>query len=469
MSGPTVPLPPALAEEDDDNDLHKYLLILRRYWLLVAGLLVAGAVFGYVRYSVKPRLYRAETIIQIERRSLAAQLGSDATTAVESRDDEQFYPTQYRLLQSHSLAERVVKRLRWQEDPRFGSAAATAGLAQGLLRNLGISPLRDTQLVAISYRSSDPEIAARVANGFAEAYIDWTLETRQTATSRAAEFLAREIDELKAAIRDKDRQIKEFSREASLNETLNEAMRKRIEADSRYRELARADPGAVTEISALPTVAELKQERARLEREYEAKLETFKPSWPAMVELKAEIDKERTYLTEVQAEELDKLRRKALGEYQAAVREEADLQAEIDGLPGTALASSEQAVELANLQRELGLRQTRLEGILQRQSDTQVESRLQEQGYTANVRIVDRALVPTRPVEPNLRRSVATGGGGGLALGVGLAFLLGFLDRTVKDSEEVERLTGLPTLGVIPDVSKDRSYGPRYGYGRRRK
>ncbi|HUP24733.1 MAG TPA: Wzz/FepE/Etk N-terminal domain-containing protein, partial [Thermoanaerobaculia bacterium] len=267
-------------------DLHAYAAIVRRHWILVVLLALLGGLAGYLKYAMTPRLYQAETIIQIQRRSLASRIGNEAG-GLEGYIDAEYYPTQFALLRSRGLAEKVVRHLRLDETTAFNRAAsrasleaegrsgaasdeaALAGLATNLLGGLRVNPIPQTQLVQIQFHSPDPEMAAKVANAFADAYIDWTIESRQSSTSSAAEFLGREIEQLKAAIQEKDRQIKELSKSVnllpleggtdalrvrleSLNESLSAAVRKRIEREARRHELLRASPDTVAEVEASP-------------------------------------------------------------------------------------------------------------------------------------------------------------------------------------------------------------------------
>src|SRR4029079_5932412 len=145
-----------------------------------------------VRYAMTPKAYRAATMIQIERGGLATLTGGQ-NPWLENYWNLEYYPTQYRLLQSRGLAERVVKNLRLNEDPAFNPGAASAkstgltaeddramlgALAGGVMGGLEVNPIKNTQLVELAYTSNSAELAARVANGVADAYIDWGIETR---------------------------------------------------------------------------------------------------------------------------------------------------------------------------------------------------------------------------------------------------------------------------------------------------
>src|SRR4029077_7622606 len=125
------------------------------------------------------------------------------------------------------------------------------------------------------------------------------------------------------------------------------------------------------------------------------------------------------------------------------------------------------AVEYTNLKTEIQTRRELLDELMRRQSETEVAVRLQDT-RESNVHIIDKALVPGGPFRPSLRQDLSYGLLLGLLLGLGGAFLIEFLDRTVKSPEEIERRLGLATLAVIQDIAdggKAYGYASRYGYG----
>ena len=466
------------------------MAVLRQRWLLIVILVVAGLGVGYFRYSVTPRLYRAVAVVQINRQILSAQI-SGIEPLLQNWWNAEYYPTQYRLLRSRGLAEKVVVDLELDRDGDFlgqsagavseDDSAAIANMASRLLGGLEIDPIEGTQLVEIEYRSRDPVFAALAANGFADGFINWGIEDRRLLADSATKFLSTQIDELKAQIEEKDRLLKERQAAdslpavdtsgdasegplASLSASYTLAVRKRIEKEARYRELLTTPPETVAERESAGTISRLQREQEARQRSYASQLKTYKPEWPGMVELEEEIERAAEDLDKVIQAAATEARQSSNAELQAALRAEEQLLGEIRKLRGDALESSSRTVELQNLRRELENRQSQLEGVLERQSRTEVQARLQAEGET-NVRIVDSAIVPKSPFQPNLGNDLSTGTGAGLLLGIACAFLFSFLDRSIKTSEEMERLTGLPTLGVVADIAagKKRGYG-YYGY-----
>jgi capsular exopolysaccharide synthesis family protein len=501
----SVPEPQQQPEHTSEINLAEWLQVLRRRWILLVATSLIGVSAASVHYAMTPKVYQATAILQIERRSLTPLVGSQ-TPWLEDWWNMEYYPTQYKLLESRGLAERVVRNLRLSEDPFFnpggrplgalvagspavaGNPAAEADLtvlgqlANRLRGGLVVDPVRSTQLVNLTYRSTNPDFAARAANGFAEAFIDWGIENRSTTAGNASNFLTSQIETLKKEIKDKESQIQTVSRTSdivelesgsnvtmqrleALNKSYSDSLRERIEMEARYRELMNLPKERIAESLSDGLYTELQRKQLDMERDYEIGLKTYKKDFPKMVELQAAIEKGRQHLAGVVQEMVEKARQSANAEYQTAMRQEKALEQEMRSLKSEALDESSASVEYRNLSVELDTRRNLLDQVLKAQSETEVTARLQGT-KESNIRVVDRALAPGGPSSPNLKQDLTGGLLFGLVFGVGLVLLLEYLDRTVKTSEQVERLLGLPTLAVVPDINDTGSgYGGYRGYG----
>ncbi|HEV3077232.1 MAG TPA: polysaccharide biosynthesis tyrosine autokinase [Thermoanaerobaculia bacterium] len=488
-----------LPEPESEFNLAEYLGMVRRHWKLVAAAALACMAAGAIHYSITPKAYSATATIQIERRSLAPALSTQAPW-LESYFDAEYYPTEYKLLESRGLAERVVKRLDLLSDPAFNpgaagrnaSRAATAEDDQAVLGNLAervrsglaVEPVRNTQLVEITYRAASPTFATRAANAFADAFIDMGIEYRFTSAGKTSTFLSSQIETLKKEIEDKEAKLQAFSRRTdivtmepssnvtiqrlnALNASYIEAKNARIDKESTYRSLLTAPPETIADSLQPGPVGNLRSEELRLEREYDAQLKVYKPEWPAMAALKSEIEKSKQHLAATIKEAVDTARKSAYTSYDTALRQEHSIEAEINKLKSQAMDQNSQAAEFQNLGGDIKTSRELLDKLQREQSENEVQARLQDTRDT-NVHVVDRAMVPGGPFYPSLRKDVSYGMLFGLLLGVGTALLIEFLDRTVKTAEEVERRIALPTLAVIQDIDdagKAYGYYGRYGYG----
>ncbi|HKH47640.1 MAG TPA: polysaccharide biosynthesis tyrosine autokinase [Thermoanaerobaculia bacterium] len=497
---PFFPEEPASPDRQEaELNVSEYLGMVRRHWKLVALAVLVAVVAASVHFAITPKEYMASSTIQIERRNLSP-VGSATSPWYENFWNLEFYPTQYELLQSRGLAERVVRSLDLMVDPQFNPGAvatkertgattaeedeATLGrLALQLKGGLSVEPVRSTQLVRLSFRSSSPEFAAKAANAFAESFIDMGVEDRYASAGKASTFLSSQIETLKQEIDEREAQLQAFSRTSdivtldpksnvtlqrleNLNMALMDAKKERIQKESRYFEVMNGPPEAVADILAPGVIGGLRTQQIQMEQEYQTKLKTFKPEWPEMVSLKTQIEEGRQHIDSVTREMVQKVRSSASADYQGVLRQEQSLASELETIKKQAIDQSSSAVQFTNLKVEIETRRELLDELLRQQSETEVAVRLQDT-RESNVRIIDQALVPAGPFSPSLRKDLTYGLLIGLLIGVGAALLIEFLDRTVKTPEEVERRFGLATLAVIQDIADvGKTYGySAYGYG----
>jgi len=479
-------------ETESDFNIAEYWVMVRRHWRLVTAISITALAASAVHYSITPKEYMASSILRIERRSLTPMLGGQ-NPWMENYWDMEYYPTQYKLLESRGLAERVVRNLDLMSDATFNPGAAihkkeagkptaeddeaTLGrLADQLRGGLTVEPVRNTQLVNLSYRSGSPEFAARAANGFAEAFIDMGIEDRFASAGKASSFLGAQINTLRQEMEDKEKQLQSFSRRSdivtidpssnvllqrleSLNGDYMSVKKLRIEKEARYNELLASPRESVADSASGGVVSDLRKDQLKMESDYETKLKTFKPDWPAMVSLRAEIEKGRQHLAKAVEESYGQAKSAAYAEFQTAQRQEAALQTELQGMKSEAINQSSAAVEYGNLKVEVETRRTLVNELLKKQSETEVAARLQDT-RDSNIHIIDHALVPGGAFRPSLRQDLTYGLLLGFLLGVGSALLIEFMDRTIKTPEQVERRLGLATLAVIPDINEgSRGYG----------
>ncbi len=490
---------PGLQGSEADFDVKDYAFKILRHWRLIALAIVLCLGAAATKFAITPKEFQARTVLQIERRSLTSLVGSQ-NPWLENYWNLEFYPTQERLLQSRGLAEQVVRQLRLTTDPGFGGSAAglesepataaadeaaVANLASGILGGLKVRRIRETQLVELTYRANTAEKAARLANGFAQAFIDLGIESRGVTAGKASSFLTSEIEKLRSEIADKETQLQEVGRRTdivaldpesnttllrlrALNQDFTEAQNQRIRKQAYYRELLATPAATLAENLSGSELTQQRNSLQALEQDYQARLAVYKPEWHEMVDLKNRIEKARQNVTRLVQSRASQAVEAAKGEFQAAERQEAALEKEIGNLRTKTLDQSSSRLEFINLEDEISTRRDLLNQLLQRQSETGVAARLQTT-RASNIRIVDSALVPGGPFRPSLKRNLTLGMGLGILLGIGLAALLELLDRTVKTSEELERVLGLPTLAIIPDVlDMGRAYsyrrGGAYGY-----
>jgi capsular exopolysaccharide synthesis family protein len=439
-----------------------------------------------------PPLFRATTVVDVEKdKGSPLDIGTGQAIDFWGYNPE-FVPTQIRLMQSREVAEKVVRRLDLVANPELNppkrGVAAKPGqadddvirLANQLKASMAVVPIRGTNLVELSFTAGSPKLAADIANALASAYIEWNMESKYRVVGQASEFLSKQIEQLKAEVEERERKLQSYSREKdivsvdphtnitlqkleALNRDLSAATSDRVSKEARYYEVQNARPEAIAETLSGGVVTQLRNEQAKLERDYAEKLNLFKPSWPAMLQLQAQIQKGRQNLDAVIQETVAKARETARSEYQTALRREESLKAVLQTQKAEAMTLNTNAIEYNNLKVEVSTKRTLLDTLSKRQSETEVASRLSG-SRESNVRVVDRAVPPTGRFRPSYPKNLLLGLFLGLAGGVGLTFFLEYMDRSLRRLEQVEQQLGLPALGLIPSIG--HGAGDRYGYGR---
>jgi capsular exopolysaccharide synthesis family protein len=214
---------------------------------------------------------------------------------------------------------------------------------------------------------------------------------------------------------------------------------------------------------------QLRTELSKLEREYAEKQAIYKPDWPAMQQLRAQIERTRQHLDNSVASTARKTREIAHNDYLTALRREQSLRLVLQGQRSEAMSLNSSAVGYTNLKVEVDTKRALLDKLLEQQAQTEVSSRLRGQGVST-VQIVERALPPGVRFRPSYRRNALNALFFGALIGIGLAFLLEYLDRSLRTPEQVEQALNLPALGVIPAIGSPAHHGyGRYAYGLRRK
>ncbi|HXH38948.1 MAG TPA: polysaccharide biosynthesis tyrosine autokinase [Thermoanaerobaculia bacterium] len=485
-------------EPDTASTAAEYWAILVKNRLLIILCALAGtAVALLVSVFSAPR-YRAAVILNVER---------DAGRLFEVTTDGQgygigdpaFLATQVRLMRSREVAERVITRLnllghpdvstaksgffrQLTKNPRAGNSGDLAAAAVRIQNSVTAAPLAGTNLVELAYVGGDPKVTADVANALAEAYIDWSAEAKFQVVGQASRFLGTQIEQLKSDMEQKEAQLHSYGQEKDivsvdpranvtlqklemLNHDYADAVSDRVAKEARNYELQSSTKESVVAASD-PAVAQLRADLGHLQQSYDEKLQMFKPEWPAMKQLKYQIDNTRTALANAVNAAAGKVREDARRELVTAQRREQSAHDELEAQKREAMQLNGNAVEFNNLRNEIETKRSLLESLQKRLAETEVTARLRGE-HVATVRVVDRALVPAKPFVPSYPSNLWNGLVVGLMVGFVLAVGRDLMYRSLHTVEEVEKYLRLPALGVVPTIGRIQGYG--YGYGGRRK
>ncbi|KQM87975.1 exopolysaccharide biosynthesis protein [Sphingomonas sp. Leaf22] len=470
--------------------IRQYLRIALRWRYVILGAVAACVLLGLIVTLLMTPKYTASATVEISRE--ASQVtnfqGVERETSVA---DQEFYQTQYGLLQARSLSERVATQLRLIDDPKFyerfgvssevpafqlvngrypaaGRAIRQRVAGQVLRDHLNISPTRLSRLVDIRFTSPDAEFSARVVNAWSEAFIQTNLERKIQATSYGRNLLQRQLAQQKERLDESQRQLVAYASQqriinlpaqqngdgstaersivaddlASLNAALSQATAERIATEARYREIGRA--GSSSEALRNQAINALRQRRAELAAEYQRLLTQFEPEYPTALAIQSQINQ----LDRSIAGEERRVSGSLEGDYRSAVERERGLQARVEQLKGNYLDLRRRSIQYNIFQQEVDTNRALYEGLLQRFKEIGVAGGV----GVNNIAIVDQAEVPQKPSSPRLLINLAIALLAGLGLGAALAFALEQMDEAIADPAEVERRLGLPLLGSVPKV-----------------
>lgn len=473
-------------------DLAVYWRLAVKYRVLILSCFLGTLAIGAALTLLMTPVYTAQATLQIDREA-ARVFNAEEVAPRESMQGEEFFQTQYGLLRSRSLAERVIESLGLArsdqtleamgiEPPEVrGNAANQAARRRAaalavVQANLNVSPIRGSRLVAVGYDSPDPVVASRIANAFAENFIQANLDRKFESSKYAREFLEERIAQTKERLESAERQLVAYAAGqqiinisepgegsvdngstqsltsnnlVTLNGALAEARAARVAAEERWRSARSSSLMTLPEVLQNLTIQRLTEQKAILDATYQQKLSVYQPDYPEMVQLKTQIDEADSQIQAIASN----IRASIRSQYEIAANQERSLQAQVDVLKGDVLDLRDRSVQYNILQRELDTTRTLYEGLLQRYKEVGVTG-----GVTANnISIVDRATPPDTPSKPNFIMNVALAALMGLGLGLVGAFILEALDETIATPEDAEKKLGVAVLGVVPLLEKGQT------------
>ncbi|MBK7977393.1 MAG: polysaccharide biosynthesis tyrosine autokinase [Deltaproteobacteria bacterium] len=482
--------------------LRELYAVLASHRRLIGLVFAAVTLLTALYVLTRTPLYTAGVTLQIDRDSPNILTFDDVVPGQKSYagPNDEYSQTQFSILRSRVLAARVIRKLGLASQPGLaedpsggavtkmfeGARAATrrflgadeppadataeietstfgvdARVIDRYLRALEVKPVRNTRLVRVAFTSPLPELAARVADGIADGYKAYSLETRLDLSIEGREFLDGQLHDLEERLRSAEAALAAFRQEHQLvsldteenptiqamkhlNQLLTDAVAIRIEKEAQFDLVRGGSPDSLPAVLASPLIAELKQRRAELEREYARLSKKYLPDYPQMQQLRSQVEEARASL----GQEMGRIARGLEREFQAARERESALRQQVERSEQAALAQKSTSAEYSMLKRDVDLNRSIHDSLLQRMKEMTVAAGLK----TGNIRIVDPAEVPTVPSAPRRLHSLALGMLLGLALGVGAALLRSALDNSIRTPAIASRVLGLQTLALVPSM-----------------
>ena len=464
-----------------EGHLRDYVdVVVRRRWSVLAVFLCAVSVAG-IRSAMTRPVYRATARVLIDRHAPAVLKFRDVADASPNwvGESEEFLHTQLEVLRSRVLARRVVEELDLLQDPEWGGprpaeavrrarsarpgeSGLMEGAINGVLGRLRVAPVKKSRVVNVSVEAFRPDLAARLANAVAEAYIANNVEAAARANREGGEWLGGQIEAQRQKVEAAERALRQMKergnasgaderrvvlqqRLTQLGAALTTLRTQRLEAESAYREMSRAEhPEDLPEVARDPVVQSVRLDLARLRQQEAQLLTSYFEVHPAVVKVREQIGQQRDLL-KVEAE---RVVRTAERTYRALAAQQESLAAELEGTQRQVDEISMRLISYDSARRELEAAKAVFMSIAGRQKEAEVAQEL----TFSNVRLIDPAVVPRGPIRPDAWHDVALGALAGMVLALALAFLLEYFDNTIKTPEDVRTHLGPPLLGIVPEV-----------------
>ncbi|GGD50761.1 polysaccharide biosynthesis tyrosine autokinase [Erythrobacter arachoides] len=459
-------------------------LFRSRFW--VAGIVLMAALAGVVVTLLMTPIFSAASSVQIDQAAtkITGTEDSDASAAIQ--DADRFLQTQVGILHSRSLSQMVARDLGFYNNDELLQAFDVTIDAEGLssavardrkvdavdsilMNNFYVDLPIESRIATLTFESPDPLVSARVANSFAESFIQNNLQRKVDTSAYAREFLSRQLAEARERLAASEAASNSYSEGArilatgpgvdgaaaptltaqsltQINTDLNMATARRITAANEWNAIASVPAMSIPQVNQNPAVQSLVQQLATAQSELEARRARYLPGHPQVIEAQAQFDALRSNVQSLG----EQIRRGLRAPYDSSVAAERDLRQRLDSIKEDQIRDQRNSVQLGILERGSQTNRTQYEALLARLNSLNAEAG----APSNNISLVDRADVPDRPIKPSLILNVALSILIGCVLAVLFVLLREQIFGRVRSPDDVERLLALPLLGITPETSE---------------
>jgi len=477
-----LPAPPALdyyGEHPDHRGLRDYLHILmkRKWWVIGTFLTVfiLAALYTFLRTPI----WRTTATLQITQDNPGSLVSVDDKLSKLTGSDslEKFQQTQYKIIQSRSLALRVIQALNlkehedfrkiWEDNPDLTQTQIQEAMIEAFQKKLEVTPVRNSFLVEVAFQSPDKVMAERVVNAIADEYMYLSIDRRNESFSLVRKWLDKQLHEMASKVQEAQNKLYKFGQEKDiysledkdnvivqkfidLSALLTKAQAEKMAKEAQYQQIKDKGPDAPLIVNH-PLVASLRQQLVAQQAKVSALSKVFRGEHP-------EIMGERANILELQARlkaEVQRLQESVKADYEAASRTESLLSDSFAAQKGQMAKLQDNLSEFQILKRDAQTSEQLYQALLARVKEANIAGTM----VPSNIAIIDPAQQPNRPFQPRKMRDLALAMIIGLTLGVGLAFLLEHLDDSIKSLYDLEKACSLPSLGMVPRLGGNGSMG----------
>ena len=446
------------------------LIVLRARHRLVLAVLAAVIVLTLAASLVIPKTYRARTQVFIDL--LSQDLIGGAGAALSANSSASYIPTQVEVVNSSNVAQKVVKKLRLEHDPKWqedwiddtgGHGNEAAWLGAELRKKLDVKPQMDSNILAITFAARDPTFAAAVANAFAQAYIETNMELRNGPANATAQWLSHQVDESRATLEQASNRVTSYQNEhgiVSSDERIDSETERlsllsqqlvALQAQNNDVQSRLKVPGATIAAGNLAqggVASKIRGDIADLQARASEAATSLGTNHPTYLQMESRLAALRSQL----ASENHRLSGEIVADSTVGRLKQASLSAAVDAQKQRLLGLKAQRAELDGLIKARDADQQALQDVSQKY----IRAQLQAHSVETNVSVLAPAIAPLRPAYPTLLGCTLIALAVGTLLGIAAAFGCEIADRRVRSDRDAEDILGVPVLGDLP-ASADRT------------
>ncbi|HEV2289479.1 MAG TPA: polysaccharide biosynthesis tyrosine autokinase [Candidatus Acidoferrales bacterium] len=455
-----------------DPNLLDYFLILRKHqWMILTFLLTVVTIVTIASFKMKP-VYLASARVEVDREVENPLPFQNADSYDMYIDLDTYIETQTKILQSETLAMKTIRAMDLARYPEFGGNPAElanigpnqqvpAILGQFLSR-LSVKRVPNSRLIEVQFAAEDPQLAALVVNTHLQTYKEENFKSRYDSTMQASDFLSSELEDLRQKMESSENAEVNYERDnqiwmvdanqntttqklADLSHALTEAQTELALKEASYELAHSPNADSLPAVLTSPVVQDLVKQKSVVDVQYAQALSQFGPNYPKVQILKAQEDNLNKQLATAKQAIIHQID----DEYAETQAREVLLERDLNHQEALADNMAQKLVQYNLLKRDADTNKELYDGLLQKLKEAGISAGLR----SSNIRVVDPALVPSTPAQPQKARNILLSLLVGLVGGCGLAFLREYLDNTVKSPDDVQILTGLPSLAVVPALT----------------
>lgn len=480
-------------EEDEDIHLMDYVNVLRKHlWTVVIIFIIVVAVVTIKTYKTVP-LYLATASIVIEKQQV--NIGIQEMISQNALPD---FLNEIEFIKSRGLAKRVIDKLDLINDPEFNSDDGTnkdksegiqslpkptddIGFVNGFLGRMRIELKGNTGIVGIGFVGKNPVSITKIANTISKTYIELDWEKQYQMSKGALDWLNKQIGDVKIVLEESELILQKYKKDndiimvenvgaqegsdqrqnivlqnlADLNNEVTSAKIDRIKLEVVYKKLKefKTSTNKFNQLLSLPVIANniliqnLKASYAGIEKDYVSIFQRYGVKHPKVIELNAKLKSMKDIITN----EIELISDSISIQFEIAKKREDTLLGILEEQKAKMFALGDKAIQYGVLKREVDTNRLMYETLLTRMKETNITGDLQ----SGDIRVLDDAVVPSSPIKPKKKLNVLLGMVVGLALGVGVAFLIEYMDNTLKTKEDVEKYLNVALLGIVGHLTVD--------------